>query len=183
MVVALFLHDMGWAKDKSLLSKDKRFEIDGANIARDFVHSHADQGKWDKHRVQLLWDTIALHTTPSIAQHKEPEVLGSHLGILSDFLGVNLPLPGGPYFTVEEYKEIVRTFPRLGFKDEIRGIFCNMCRDKPDVTYDNFVGEYGRIYGLDGKGGGREDFVKQCEEKSFVKLLEGALDALVQYEN
>ncbi len=58
-----------------------------------------------------------------------------------------------------------------------------MCRDKPEVTYDNFVGEYGKMYGVDGKGGGKEEFAKKAEEKSLVRMLEGSLDALVQYEN
>ena len=183
IVLSTLLHDMGWATTPTLLSNDKRFEIDGANIARDFVTGQGGQSSgWDKHRVQLMWDAIALHTTPSIAHHKEPEVLATQLGIMADFLGPNLPLPGSP-ITIEEYKEIVSTFPRLGFKDEIRGIFCGMCKNKPEVTYDNFVGEYGKIYGLDTKGGGREEFTKRVEERNLVRMLEGGLDACVQFES
>ncbi|OCT49900.1 metal dependent phosphohydrolase [Cladophialophora carrionii] len=179
VVLSTLLHDMGWATTKALLSKDKRFEVDGANIAREFVTRQ--DGKWDRHRLQLMWDGIALHTTPSIAQHKEPEVCATQLGIMADFLGPNLPLPGSP-ITIDEYKEIITAFPRLGFKEELRGIMCGLCRDKPETTYDNFVGDFGKIYGLDGKGGGREEFTKACEEKNTVRLLEGALTACEQYE-
>lgn len=54
------------------MSQDKRFEVDGANTARDFVR--AKNAEWDNHREQLLWDSIALHTTPDIAMFKETEV-------------------------------------------------------------------------------------------------------------
>jgi hypothetical protein len=90
VVVSVILHDLGWATTKSILSKDKRFEVDGANLARDLVRSHSEseaESTWDKHRLQLLWDAIALHTTPSIAHHKEPEVFAVNLGIMCDFLG------------------------------------------------------------------------------------------------
>ncbi len=41
----------------------------------------------------------------------------------------------------------------------------------------------GRSMGWMGKGGGKEEFAKKAEEKSLVRMLEGSLDALVQYEN
>ena len=43
----------------------ERFEVDGANAARNFLKKEASH--WDKHRSQLVWDAIALHTTTSIA--------------------------------------------------------------------------------------------------------------------
>lgn len=63
--IAAILHDLGWAETGDLVSEDKRFEVDGANGAREFLKKEA--GDWDKHRLQLVWDAIALHTTPSIA--------------------------------------------------------------------------------------------------------------------
>ena len=39
---------------------------------------------------QLVWDAIALHTTRSIALHKEPEVAMTHSGIAVDAIGVGL---------------------------------------------------------------------------------------------
>lgn len=181
VTLSVLLHDMGWATTKSLVSNDKRFEVDGANIARSFVHETGPKETWDQHRVQLLWDAIALHATPSIAQHKQPEVLAAHLGILADFLGPNIPLPGAP-ISVEEYKEVVSLFPRLDFKNELREIFCGMCREKPETTFDNFVSEYGRLYGLDGKGKNRDKWIEQCQARSFVGMMEGGLTACEQWE-
>ncbi|KIX94771.1 uncharacterized protein Z520_09461 [Fonsecaea multimorphosa CBS 102226] len=183
--LSLLMHDMGWATDSSLTSKDKRFEVDGAEIARNFIRTKAaadEHGPWDKHRLQLMWDAIALHTTPSIAHHKEPEVFATQLAIMAEFFGPNLPVPGWP-ITVDNYKEVLAAWPRLGFKEEMRELFCGFCRDKPQATVDNVVGEYGKIYGLDGKGGGRDEFIKLCDENNIVRRLEGGLTALEQYEN
>lgn len=182
VVLSNLMHDMGWATTKSLLSTDKRFEVDGANIARDFINRSSPNGEWDTHRIQLLWDAIALHTTPSIAQHKQPEVVAVTLGILADFVGPNMPLPGNP-ITVDRYKEIVGAFPRAGFSDEIVDIFCGLCRDKPETTFDNFASGFGKIYGLDGKGGGKEEWIKACEDNDRTKQLLGGLQACKQWEN
>ena len=181
VMIASILHDMGWAH--GLISKDKRFEVDGANIARDFIRNDAEaKGQYDKHRLQLVWDAIALHATASIAHHKEPEVVAVQLGILADFFGHNLPIPGWP-ITVDDYKEVVTAFPRLGFKDFVKDLFCGFCKTKPETTLDNFVSEYGRLYGLDGNGEGKEEFTKMLDENNFVKRLEGGLTALEQHEN
>ncbi|KAI1608568.1 hypothetical protein EDD37DRAFT_640871 [Exophiala viscosa] len=181
VVLSSLMHDMGWATTKSLLSNDKRFEVDGANIARDFVN-HSASGEWDAHRIQLLWDAIALHTTPSIAQHKQPEVVAVALGIFADFMGPNLPLPGNP-ITVEKYKEIVGAFPRVGFSDEVVNTLCGLCREKPETTFENFVSGFGKTYGLDGKGGGKEEWIMKCEDNDITKRLMGGLQACKQWED
>ncbi|KAG9771666.1 hypothetical protein ABEF93_000575 [Exophiala dermatitidis] len=213
LVLSVLLHDMGWSTTKALVSTDKRFEVDGANIAREFItaaNSAIDNDashKWDKHRLQLVWDSIALHTTPSIAQHKEPEVFATQMGIMCDFFGPNMPGGGGggeakaraedededggsgnsngngvPLVTVDEYKEVVAAFPRLGFKDDLVNILCGLCRDKPATTLDNFVSEYGKLYGLDGKGGGCAEWWEKCEENNIAKRLMGGLTACEQWE-
>jgi len=63
--VAAILHDLGWDETGELVTQDKRFEVDGANAAREFLRKEAND--WDKDRLQLVWDAIALHTTTSIA--------------------------------------------------------------------------------------------------------------------
>jgi hypothetical protein len=181
VVLSIIMHDLGWATTKSLLSTDKRFEVDGANLARSLIQSSTTQGDWDKHRVQLVWDTIALHTTPSIAHHKEPEVFLGQLGIMGDFFGPNLPLPGN-LISVDEYKEVVTAFPRAGFKENMIGIMCGLCRDKRETTFDNFVSEFGVADGFDGKGTGKEEYRKELEEKSLRKMLLSALTACEEHE-
>ncbi|KAJ9645403.1 hypothetical protein H2204_000982 [Knufia peltigerae] len=184
VVLSSILHDMGWATTKSLLSTDKRFEVDGANIAREFLKSSTrnNDEEWGKHRLQLIWDAIALHTTPSIAHNKEPEVFAAQLGIFADFSGPNIPIPGNP-ISVAEYKEVVTAFPRLGFGDQVVEIMCGLCRDKSETTFDNFVSDFGKSFGLDGKGTGKEEYTKLCEEHNFSKMLLGGLEACKQWED
>ena len=65
--IGIIFHDLGWSKNKELTSTDKTFEVDGANSARAWLLQHANSEDWDAHRIQLVWDLIALHTTPQIS--------------------------------------------------------------------------------------------------------------------
>lgn len=179
VVYSCLMHDLGWATTKELLSTDKRFEVDSANLARKFVLSDAS-GAWDKHRTQLSWDAIALHTTPSIARHKELEVILVQFGISSDFLGPNLPPKG--LISPEDFKEVVDAFPRLGFKDELIRTMCGLCRDKPETTLDNVASLFGVAYGVDGKGTGKEEFIKRLDEIAPMRTGVAALTACEEFE-
>ncbi|KAH8821785.1 hypothetical protein F5884DRAFT_769062 [Xylogone sp. PMI_703] len=145
MSIAILLHDLGWEHSGRLTSLDKRFEVDGANAACQFLlRETADSKDWDRHRIQLVWDAIALHATASIAKHKEPEVAATQAGILADFVGAD-GFPGG-LLTWEKISPVVKEFPRDGFVSGVADIMCHFCKTKPDTTYDNFVGEYGDKY-------------------------------------
>lgn len=186
LLLAILLHDLGWSTTPSLLTTTARFEVDGANAARDFFLSHSTTQ--DKARVQLVWDAIALHTTPSIALHKEREVALAAMGIAADFSGAYFSLPPGPsdklggLITVNEHREIVRAFPREGFQKALVGIMCGLCRDKPATVVDNFVGEFGVVYGLDGEGGGREAWEGRMGEGRMVGRLMGGLEMAMELE-
>jgi hypothetical protein len=127
-----------------LVSKDKRFEIDGANAARDFLRNEALASEWDKHRLQLVWDAIALHTTFSIAVEKEIEVQSCAIGILADFSGPEKSIGG--VLTREVWNGIVEDFPRDGFRDGVKEALCHLCRTKPETTYDDWVADFGTKY-------------------------------------
>lgn len=141
LALITILHDLGWDYTGALVSADMRFEVDGADAARKFLRERAVD--WDKHKLQLVWDGIALHTTPSIARFKEPEVAAASYGIIADFLGPNMP---GGLLSHEECEAIVKAFPRAGFLRELKGIMCNLCKTKPETTYDNFVAQFGQKY-------------------------------------
>jgi hypothetical protein len=180
IVFLTIMHDLGWATDKTSLSKDKRFEVDGANMARSYLEEVKLSVGWDKHRTQLMWDAITLHATPSFALHKEPEVMLAHVGIMADFWG---PGFSGYPITIEENKEIVVAFPRLGFKEQFLEIMCGLCVLKPGTTYDNCVGEYGVEYGLDGKRTGKEEFVKKRLAFSSPRIFYQAIGAYEKAED
>lgn len=182
VVLSCVLHDLGWATTKSLVSDDKRFEVDGANIARDYIRDHAHGPEnWDAARVQQVWYSIALHTEPSIAQHATPEVALTNLGIRTDLMPPGIP--NGPPVTAEEYDAVVAAFPRPAtFKEEFTQIMCGLCRDKPATTYHNFVGGFGREYGLDGQGKGKEEYAAAWKENQVVNFLSMGLNGIAAYE-
>jgi len=200
VAVSVLLHDMGWATTPGMLSMDTRFEVDGANIAREFLtnelkkkgnqsdHGHG-KSHWDAHHLQLVWDAIALHTTPSIAFFKEPEVAAAHLGIGADFTGPYLSIPPGSppaelgaLVRVEEYQEIVAAFPRENFKGDLVTIMCGLCRDKRDTTFDNLVGEFGLEFGTDGNGGGREEYTEEWKARRTLPFIMNSLDRSAEFE-
>lgn len=83
--IAAILHDtglpIGHPPHGDVLSDDERFEVDGANCARNLVKKEAKAVEWDKHRLQLEWDAIALHTVGSGVFEKEREVQSCSYGI------------------------------------------------------------------------------------------------------
>src|SRR3981189_783241 len=75
-------HDMGLTHQHS--SARERFEVDGANAARDFLSRHGIA----RQDVDTVWTAIALHTTPSIPQHMHPIVALLTAGVEMDVLGI-----------------------------------------------------------------------------------------------
>src|ERR1700716_712965 len=51
-------------------SPNERFEVDGANAARDFLRTHGIS----QPEIDTVWTAIALHITPGIPQHMHPIV-------------------------------------------------------------------------------------------------------------
>src|SRR5215510_7345348 len=124
LYVAAAFHDLGLIKEFS--SQDERFEVDGANAARQFLSTHnilEDQ-------VEIVWAAIALHTTPGIPRHMRPEVALLNSGVLLDVLGV-----GFDQFPVAVREEIVAKYPRKNFKKGfIQEYFAGFAH-KPATTY------------------------------------------------
>src|SRR5690348_10386137 len=81
LYVAAAFHDLGLLKKFS--SENERFEVDGANAARQFLTAH----NVPEEQIRLVWAAIALHTTPGITQHMRPEVALLYTGVGLDVLG------------------------------------------------------------------------------------------------
>lgn len=163
--VSAILHDLGWASEEAeFITKTKRFEVDGANATREFLKEEGGRGEWDKHRLQLAWDAVALHTSWSLAREKEPEVHACCLGILSDFTGPGTS-PGG-ILTREVWEGVIKEFPRLGFREGIKEKFCGLCRTKPMTTYDSHASDFGAAYveGYSNVGYRDIDIVAEAED-------------------
>src|SRR5919109_904914 len=104
LYVAAAFHDFGLLKKFS--SPDERFEVDGANAARQFLRAH----NIAEDQIQTVWEAIALHTTPGIPKHMRPEIALLNSGVLLDVLGV-----GFDEFPVEVREAIVAKYPRINF--------------------------------------------------------------------
>src|SRR4029450_503386 len=80
VAASVLLHDLGLARGGA---PDRRFEVVGADAGRAFALSH----NMGERRAGTVWDSIALHTTASIAQHKGIDVACCQHGIGCDFGG------------------------------------------------------------------------------------------------
>ncbi|WP_438754892.1 hypothetical protein [Pararhizobium sp. O133] len=121
----------------------RRFEVEGADIARTFA---LDAGV-SRSRAQLIWDSVALNSTPSIGLYKEPEVALCTAGICLDVVGFQYGL-----LSAAMRKAITDAYPRLGMKKKMTGCFCHMVETAPETTYDNFLRDFGMRY-VPGYGG------------------------------
>ncbi len=75
-------HDIGLTE--RYRNSTLRFEVDGANAARDFLLEHGvDEADADK-----VWLGIALHTTPGVPEFRAPETALVTAGVETDVLGI-----------------------------------------------------------------------------------------------
>lgn len=126
LYISALFHDLGLTKQYS--SDDLRFEVDGANAARQFLNTH----NITPQQIQLVWDAIALHTTPCVAEHKESEVALLFHGVGMDVMGDNFD-----QFSEEIRKSVVQKFPRKDFKNDIIQAFYDGIKHKPETTFGN----------------------------------------------
>lgn len=124
MYVSTMFHDLGLTAH--YCSDDKRFEVDGANAARDFLRSYGVLPQ----AMQLVWDAIALHTSPGIAEYKEPEVALLNYATALDVIG-----RGYDQLSTAHREEIVRQFPRNELKKNMINVFFDGFKHKPHTTY------------------------------------------------
>lgn len=134
LAVATILHDVGLAED---FNGPLRFEVEGANAARAFARDH----DFDDRRTQLIWDTVALNSTPSIALHKEAEVALSTMGIGLDWGGW-----GYEALDQTQVATILEEFPRLEMKKQFTHAVCRIVETRPATTYDNFARDFGERF-------------------------------------
>ncbi|WP_058970271.1 HD domain-containing protein [Type-D symbiont of Plautia stali] len=127
LYVGCMFHDIGLTHEHC--SCDKRFEVDGANAARDFLQQYGvEQADIDK-----VWTAIALHTTPGIPQFMAPEIALVTAGVEMDVLGINYQ-----QFSDAEREAVVQQHPRPPqFKEEIIQAFYEGIKHKPDTTFGN----------------------------------------------
>ena len=127
LYIGCMFHDMGLTHDHC--SCDKRFEVDGAFAARDFMRQYGvNQADIDK-----VWTAIALHTTPGIPEFMAPEIALVTAGVEMDVLGIDYDK-----FSDEQREQVVKLHPRsAAFKEEIIQAFYDGIKNKPATTFGN----------------------------------------------
>jgi HD superfamily phosphodiesterase len=125
LYVGAMFHDMGLTE--AYRHSQLRFEVDGANAARDFLRGY----NITEASVEIVWDAIALHTTPGIPEHKKPEVALVASGVELDVLGIAYR-----QFTAEQRDAVVEAHPRgADFKNRIIDAFYEGMKHRPDSTF------------------------------------------------
>ena len=117
-------HDIGLVEGHR--SESQRFEVDGADAAREFLRGHGVTGD----ALRIVWDAIALHTTPGIPEHKEPEVALVTAGLEYDVLGL-----GFDEISPADRRAVLAAYPRIDFKESIIQAFADGFAHKPGTTF------------------------------------------------
>jgi hypothetical protein len=118
-------HDIGLTE--AFRSSQLRFEVDGANAARDFLRSYGIPAA----SVETVWTAIALHTTPGIPPQMEPEMALVTAGVEMDVLGFAYN-----EFTAEQRQAVLAAHPRgPSFKKNIIDAFYGGMKHRPDSTF------------------------------------------------
>jgi hypothetical protein len=119
-------HDLGLTA--KYRSPDHRFEVDSANAARAFLRANGI----DEATAGVVWDAIALHTTPGIPKWKKPEVALVTAGVELDVLGL-----GYDDVPAAAREQVLAAFPRVDFKRRIIREFADGIAHKPETAFGN----------------------------------------------
>jgi HD superfamily phosphodiesterase len=103
-----------------------RFEVDGANAARDFL---LERG-FDEATARKVWLAIALHTTPGVPEFLDPEIALVTAGVETDVLGI-----GRNDLSAEAIEAVTAAHPRPDFKNRILRAFNDGMKHRPDSTF------------------------------------------------
>ena len=147
LAIGTLLHDITL---NNRFAGPRRFEVEGADLARTF----ATERGLGQRRAQLIWDSVALNSTPSIGLYKEAEVALCTAGIVLDVVGLKYDLIPSTDMT-----RILTEFPRLGMKQKMTQCFCHIAKKHPETTYDNFARDFGERFIAGYKAPSSVDFV------------------------
>jgi hypothetical protein len=131
--IAAVLHDLGVLER---YDRGRRFEVEGAQAARAFLEGHA----YPAEKIEVVWDAIALHTLPSVADYKAHEVALVSLGAFADASGVRIA-DLDPRFV----RELIKEVPRLDFPNEWLKTLIEHVKKKPSRVGGTFLEGVGKV--------------------------------------
>jgi HD domain len=124
LYAAAMFHDIGLTE--RYRTSAVRFEVDGANAARDFLAAHG----FDEADAGTVWLGIALHTTPGVPEFLAPEVALLQAGVEVDVVGV-----GREQLAPEALAAVTAAHPRPQFKQRILAAFNDGMKHRPQTTF------------------------------------------------
>jgi hypothetical protein len=132
LFLACILHDLGTERFQG----DLPFEIQGAEAAKHFLEENA----YKTEGIETVWDGIAMHAS-AIGQFKRPKIalVGAGAGI--DVLG-----PDFSQIKKTDGAEVVKAFPRMGFKVAFVRTCGEVVRSHPRSASRSFMRDIGERY-------------------------------------
>lgn len=128
LYAAAMFHDIGLTARYE--TSRLRFEVDGANAARDFLKSRGIS----EADTETVWNAVALHTTPGVPEFMRPEIALVQAGAGMDVAG-----RGYDQFTDAQREAVVAAYPReADFKHGILDAFYQGLKHRPDSTFGTF---------------------------------------------
>ncbi|WP_051376704.1 HD domain-containing protein [Burkholderia sp. WSM2232] len=132
LYVAAMFHDIGLTS--AYRDSELRFEVDGANAARDFLRSH----HIDEADIAKVWTAVALHTTPGIPEHMHGEIALVQAGAGMDVAG-----RGFDELTHEQRAAVVEAYPRgADFVGKMIDAFYEGMKHRPTTTFGTFNDDF-----------------------------------------
>jgi len=129
LYVGAMFHDIGLTEPYR--SSNLRFEVDGANAARDFLLQRGPYGR-DEADARTVWLSIALHTTPGVPEFLEAEIALVTAGVETDVLGI-----GRDDLAPDQLAAVTAAHPRPDFKRRILQAFTDGNTHRPRTTFGN----------------------------------------------
>ena len=126
LYVGAMFHDIGLTD--AYRTSQLRFEVDGANAARDFLL----QRGIDDAIARKVWLSIALHTTPGVPEFLDPEIALVTAGVETDVLGIDRD-----ELSAEALAAVTSAHPRPDFKNRILQAFADGNVHRPRTTFGN----------------------------------------------
>jgi hypothetical protein len=151
LYVGAMFHDLGLTE--TYRTTGQRFEIDSADEARRFLEEHGVP----EDSARIVWEAIALHTTPEVPYHMAPEIALVTTGVEADVLGIALD-----EIPAEARAEIVAAHPRPDFKRRILVAFTEGNAYRPETTFGNVNADV------------LERFVPGFVRPNFVEIIENS---------
>ncbi|MFF9623656.1 HD domain-containing protein [Streptomyces griseosporeus] len=155
LYIGAMFHDVGL--NEEFRTGGRRFEVDSADEARRFLRSY----DVPEDSVRRVWTAIALHTTPGIPEHMEPEVALVTAGVEYDVLGI-----GYADLPADDREAVVALHPRPDFKRRILAAFTDGIRPRPETTFGNVKADVLQHYV---PGFRRGDFVRTIQDSPWAE--------------